>query len=78
MLSRQVHPDATGPGGVVVTARTLEDAQIGVRSEPMFRDPGKEADTSAIKASKKFVRGVVGGNSGSCVPRKEFLTLDPG
>jgi len=70
--------DAIGPGGVEGTTRALKGAHIGVHSDPMFSDLVQEADVTAILASELSERCVVRGNSGGCVPRKEFLTLNPG
>ena len=76
VLSSKVHPDAAGPGGCVVAARALEDAEVGVRSEPMLRDSGEETDAAAVKASKEFVGSVVGRHFGR-VPTEMLFAFDP-
>jgi hypothetical protein len=76
VLAGQVHSDAPGPGRIIVASGTLEHAEIGVSSQPMFGDPGQEADTAAVKAAKQFVSCVVRRHFGR-IPRQQILTLDP-
>jgi len=64
VLPREVHLHTPGPRRGVGAPRAPEHPQVGVGTQPVLCDPGKEPYAFAVHAHEEFLGGVIRRDSG--------------